>query len=48
VQSSHSPFRLALESERSADHVSRLAKVLGVEGSAEAEGDARAELDVVC
>ena len=39
---------LTLESEGSADLVGGLVQVLGVEGGAEAEGDAGSELDVVC
>lgn len=38
---------LSLESERRADLMSRLAEILGVKGGAEAQGDSRAELDVV-
>jgi hypothetical protein len=38
---------LTLESEAGADLVGSLVEVLGVEGSAQAEGDTRAEEDVV-
>lgn len=39
--------RLTLESEASTDLVGSLVQVLGVEGSTEAEGDTRAEENVV-
>jgi len=39
--------RLSLEGEAGADLVSSLVEVLGIEGGTEAEGDTRAEEDVV-
>lgn len=42
-----SSANLSLKSERRAHLVSRLTEILGVEGSAKPESDARAELDVV-
>jgi hypothetical protein len=39
--------RLSLEGEAGADLVGSLVQVLGIEGSTEAEGDTRAEQDVV-